>query len=157
MALEEGKKDLAIEYFNAAISIEVNHPLAIVGLSQLLLDVSAASSSIPISKPASNPVGIATRPPTSSTIATAKSPNNSMTEDELALASLAASNRALGLLEHLTNSSHGWDISEAWFALARAYELGGEMGRAKRSLWRCVELEDARAVRAWCNIKPRVL
>lgn len=154
--LEEGKKDLAIEYFNAAIAIDVNHPLAIVGLSQALLDI--PTDSTPTSAPAltSNPVDVVTRPSTSSSVVTATLPSHTI-EEELVLTSLVATNRALGLLEKLTNSNHGWDISEAWFALARAYELGGETERAKRALWRCVELEDARAVRAWCNVRPRIL
>lgn len=154
--MDEGKKDLAVEYFNAAIALDVNHPFAIVGLSQVLLNI--PTNSVPASAPAptNNSVDVVIRPSTSSSITTAISPS-SVTEEESLLSSLAATNRVLGLLEKLTSSSHGWDIPEAWFALARAYELSGETGRTKRALWRCVELEDVRAVRAWCNVRPRVL
>lgn len=153
MAVEEQKKDLAIEYFNAAITLDVNHSLAIVGLAQVLLDIptNSAPSSAPV--PANNSTDLVT---VSSLAATPMS-SNSITEGESAFTSLAATSRTLGLLEHLTSSNYGWDISEAWFALARAYELGGETGRARRALWRCVELEDARAVRAWRNVKPTII
>lgn len=65
------------------------------------------------------------------------------------LARLAARDRAHGLLSSLTKLGSGWDNSEAWFALARAYEEGGQVDRAKEVLWWCVELEDTRPVRAW--------
>lgn len=156
MAAEEGKRDLAIEYFNVAISLDVNHSLAIVGLSQVLFEIPTNSTPSSAPVPTDIPVDAVTRPSASPLKATPVRSNN-ITEEESTVTSLAATNRALGLLEHVTNSNHGWDISEAWFALARAYELGGETGRARKALWRCVELEDARAVRAWRNIKPRII
>lgn len=65
---------------------------------------------------------------------------------------LAARDRAYGLLSTLTKLGSGWDNSEAWFALARAHELGGEIDRAKEILWWCVELEDTRPIRHWTNV-----
>ncbi|EXJ72368.1 uncharacterized protein A1O5_04872 [Cladophialophora psammophila CBS 110553] len=65
---------------------------------------------------------------------------------------LAARDRAYGLLSTLTKLGSGWDNSEAWFALARAHELGGEVDRAKEILWWCVELEDTRPIRHWRNV-----
>jgi hypothetical protein len=65
---------------------------------------------------------------------------------------LAARDRAFGLLSNLTKLGSGWNYSEAWFALAKAYELGGQEAKAKDVLWWCVELEDARAVRNWEEI-----
>lgn len=62
---------------------------------------------------------------------------------------LAARDRAFGLLSNLTKLGSGWNYSEAWFALAKAYELGGQEAKAKDVLWWCVELEEARAVRNW--------
>ena len=62
---------------------------------------------------------------------------------------LAARDRAYGLLSSLTKSGTGWDDSEAWFALARAHELGGETERAKEILWWVVSLEDTRPIRGW--------
>jgi hypothetical protein len=65
---------------------------------------------------------------------------------------LAARDRAYGLLSMLTKLGSAWDNSEAWFALARAQELGGEIDKAKEILWWCVELEDTRPIRHWSNI-----
>jgi cargo-transport protein YPP1 len=62
---------------------------------------------------------------------------------------LAARDRAYGLLSSLTKLGTGWDFSEAWLALARAYEERGQVEKAKEALWWCVELEEGRAVRAW--------
>ena len=66
-----------------------------------------------------------------------------------ALNRLAARDRAYGLLSSLTKLGTGWDLSEAWFALARAYEEGGQLERAKEVLWWVVELEDKRPIRGW--------
>jgi tetratricopeptide (TPR) repeat protein len=65
---------------------------------------------------------------------------------------LAARDRAYGLLSTLTKLGSGWDNAEAWFALARAHELGGEPEKAKEILWWCVELEDTRPIRHWRNL-----
>lgn len=65
---------------------------------------------------------------------------------------LAARDRAYGLLSTLTKLGTGWDNSEAWFALARAHELGGEIEKAKEMLWWVVELEDSRPLRGWWNV-----
>ena len=66
-----------------------------------------------------------------------------------ALNRLAARDRAYGLLSSLTKLGTGWDNSEAWFALARAYEEGGQLDRAKEVLWWVVELEEKRPIRGW--------
>jgi len=65
---------------------------------------------------------------------------------------IAARDRAYGLLSTLTKLGTAWDNSEAWFALARAHELGGEVDRAKNILWWCIELEDTRPIRHWRNL-----
>ena len=62
---------------------------------------------------------------------------------------LAARDRAYGLLSALTKLGTSWDSSEAWFALARAYEESGQPERAKAVLWWVVELEEKRPVRGW--------
>lgn len=66
-----------------------------------------------------------------------------------ALDRLAARDRAYGLLSSLTKLGTGWDNSEAWFALARAYEESGQVERAKEVLWWVVELEEKRPIRDW--------
>lgn len=53
------------------------------------------------------------------------------------------------LLSALTRLGSGWNDSQAWFTLARAQELSGEVEKAKSALWWCVELEEARPMRAW--------
>ena len=68
---------------------------------------------------------------------------------------IAARDRAYGLLSTLTKLGSGWDYSEAWFQLARAYELGGEVDKAKEVLWWCVELEDSRPIRGWDAVGGR--
>ncbi|RDA94345.1 hypothetical protein CP533_3806, partial [Ophiocordyceps camponoti-saundersi (nom. inval.)] len=62
---------------------------------------------------------------------------------------LAARDRAFTLLTGLTRLGSGWDNSDAWFALARAYEESGQLDKAKEVLWWCVELEEAMGVREW--------
>ncbi|KAM7202351.1 hypothetical protein V8F20_004518 [Naviculisporaceae sp. PSN 640] len=62
---------------------------------------------------------------------------------------LAARDRAYGLLSGLTKLGSGWNYSEAWFALARAYEESGQVDKAKDALWWCVELEDGMGAREW--------
>ncbi|CCC05931.1 hypothetical protein SMACR_00146 [Sordaria macrospora] len=62
---------------------------------------------------------------------------------------LAARDRAYGLLSGLTKLGTGWNNSEAWFTLARAYEESGQVDKAKGALWWCVELEDGRGAREW--------
>jgi cargo-transport protein YPP1 len=66
-----------------------------------------------------------------------------------ALNRLAARDRAYQLLSTLTKLGNGWDNSEAWFALARAYEESGQIEKAKEVLWWCVELEDTQPLRRW--------
>lgn len=62
---------------------------------------------------------------------------------------LAARDRAYMLLSGLTKLGSGWNHSEAWFALARAYEESDQAEKAKDALWWCVELEDAMGARGW--------
>ena len=62
---------------------------------------------------------------------------------------LAARDRAYGLLSSLTKLGTGWDDSEAWFALARAYEESGQIEKSKEVLWWVVELEEKRPIRPW--------
>ncbi|KAI9746460.1 MAG: hypothetical protein M1818_000173 [Claussenomyces sp. TS43310] len=65
---------------------------------------------------------------------------------------LAARDRAYGLLGGLTKLGSGWNNSEAWYALARAYEEGGQVEKAKEVFWWCVELEEGKGVRDWACV-----
>ncbi|EHA54029.1 hypothetical protein MGG_08820 [Pyricularia oryzae 70-15] len=62
---------------------------------------------------------------------------------------LAARDRAHGLLTGLTKLGSAWNMSEAWFALARAHEESGQIEKAREVLWWCVELEESVGVREW--------
>ena len=62
---------------------------------------------------------------------------------------IAARDRAYSLLSTLTKLGTGWDNSEAWYMLARAYEESGQIDKAQEVLWWCVELEDGRPLRHW--------
>ncbi|KAK6522425.1 hypothetical protein TWF281_002986 [Arthrobotrys megalospora] len=70
---------------------------------------------------------------------------------------ITARDRASGLLQTLTKLGHGWDMSEAWFELAREYEMSGGVEKAKEVYWWVVQLEDTRGVRAWSCVVPKVL
>ncbi|TVY43375.1 putative cargo-transport protein [Lachnellula occidentalis] len=103
----------------------------------------------PLGLPTANPA-----PPQSKlrTLPSAESPTSPPSPKESSAAlldRLAARDRAYGLLSSLTKLGTGWNYSEAWFALARAYEEGGQPDKARDVLWWCVELEEARAVREW--------
>jgi len=70
------------------------------------------------------------------------------------LSRLAARDRAYGLLSTLTKLPSGWHNSEAWFTLARAYELSGQAEKAKEALWWTVELENSKPARPWAEVSP---
>ena len=76
-------------------------------------------------------------------------PTSETTRQTKDLTALSARDRAYGLLSRLTKSGQGWDNSEAWFALARAYEYSGQADKAEEALWWVVELEEGRPVRGW--------
>ena len=147
--------------FERAVLHFPDHPEAIVGLSNILLDIYGeviplepirASDTIAYSvQPSGRTVPIITsdsREPhlTSHT----PSAENQISPPELNR--LMARDRAFGLLSTLTKLGAGWDYSEAWFALARAYEESGQIEKTKEVLWWCVELEDTHPVRSWKNV-----
>ncbi len=187
---------VALSDFEVALTHFSDHPSAIVGLADILLDVyaqdlsplppvpslhlpgnphitspspvnptsfenpakssisSSLSSKVP-GRPA--PLGV----PTADTISTQPTltqvrPGSENTLEPPHKASstafldrLAARDRAHGLLSGLTKIGSGWNYSEAWFALARAYEQGGRADKAREVLWWCVELEEGKGVRDW--------
>lgn len=58
------------------------------------------------------------------------------------------------MLSSLTKLGSGWDNSEAWFTLARAYEESGQVEKAKEALWWTIELEDTKPIRRWGDVSP---
>ncbi|KAL5351969.1 hypothetical protein ACLOAV_003832 [Pseudogymnoascus australis] len=165
VSLAESWPFVALSHFEAALTHFPDHPAAIVGLSNILLDISSETLVYPSSIPtiAMPPLSSASASPTphkrstqTSTTSTPlglpppPSPGPAPATTELALFDrLAARDRAHGLLDRLTKLGGGWNDSEAWFGLARAYEDATMEGKAKEALWWCVQLEEARGVRGW--------
>lgn len=152
-----GNADQASAAYETALGHFPHHSAATVGLCNILLDAYSAppptlTPAIPIEPPPSTPT-LASLPPLPSQQDGNTTNNNSHSTTTLdRLSRLSARDRAYGLLSALTKSGRGWDDSEAWFALARAYEEGGQVEKAKESLWWVVELEEGRGVRRWGNI-----
>ena len=154
-----GETVKASDAYERALSWDPNHPGAIAGLSAILLDsYEAASTTLnpeTISRPKStNPTqGIPTLAsfPTfpNSFQSTLRSASHDIPIQKANLTALSARDRAYKLLSTLTKSGPGWDDSQAWFALARAYELSGQAEKAKKALWWVVELEEGMGVRTW--------
>ena len=165
----------AIDYYECALFHCLDHPAATVALANLLLDVhtqigtsgehpvggtpesisspyahdSASPTSIPFDLDSTDVKDDSAPLPHDPTRPTIHNPSNPALNETTLLARLAARDRAHGLLSSLTKLGSGWDNSEAWFALARAYEEGGQVDKAKEVLWWCVELEDTRPIREW--------
>jgi tetratricopeptide (TPR) repeat protein len=143
--------------FERALLHYPDHPQAIVGLCNILLDI--YSTAIPL-EPNHDAGHAPLSPPP---VPSVSEPNKESNKQHLAshtpsaenqidppeLNRLAARDRAFGLLSTLTKLGTGWDYSEAWYALARAYEESGQVEKAKDVLWWCIELEDTRPVRSW--------
>ena len=161
----------AVEQFEQCLMYFPNHARGIVGLSNVLLDYCEKKVELGRRVDDGRPkqdVKSERRPSTPKVVSQNGSIGSSRSEasqagtsadtnDELRktpenLNRLAARDRAYGLLSTLTKLGTGWDDSEAWFALARAHELGGEVDKAKEILWWCVELEDKRPIRHWRNV-----
>lgn len=168
LASAKGELKEAVEQYEQALLFWPDHTKATVGLSNILLDtfeqkgtkeeVSDSSLKRPgrtkkEKKPSESMKGsqngtlveggpMATRSHAGEELR--KTPEN--------LNRLAARDRAYGLLSNLTKLGTAWDDSEAWFALARATELSGQVEKSKELLWWCVELEDSRPVRSWRNV-----
>ncbi|KAI9841489.1 MAG: hypothetical protein M1837_000650 [Sclerophora amabilis] len=168
----------ALENFEQSLCRFPDHPQATVGLCDILLDISSKSSSTTfntanvsandasssrIHAPTLDPILNGHRrqqqstptsqlehaPGTPSGKPTKSSPSRNSPPE---LDRLAARDRAYGLLSSLTKLGSGWDYSEAWFALARAYEEGGQTSKTREVLWWCVELEDGRPIRHWKHV-----
>jgi hypothetical protein len=168
-------------FYEKALSHFADHPLAIVGLSELLLDIytekiAPETSELPSFTTVTPLTSFSSRlgprssmvkqsvvfemaqPPSMKPKTAIIAPFDEMTHPATVspeeLNRLAARDRAYGLLSTLTKLGSGWDYSEAWFALAKAYEHSGQIDKAKDVLWWCVELEDTRPLRHWRNVTP---
>ncbi|KAF2866529.1 filamentation protein-like protein [Massariosphaeria phaeospora] len=147
--------------FERALLHFPDHPEAIVGLSNILLDIYCKdipleplreSETLSLLSPAFTPNMMDTPETTEQQALAAHTPSAENQISPPELNRLAARDRAYGLLSTLTKLGAGWDYSEAWYALARAYEESGQIEKTKEVLWWCVELEDTHPVRAWDNV-----
>jgi hypothetical protein len=153
------KHDARVDFERALLHFP-DHPQAIVGLSNILLDI--YSQDIPMEPTRATEIA-PNLPAATSSISNIKPDSKSQhlkshtpsVENQLSppeLSRLAARDRASGLLSTLTKLGAGWDYTEAWYALARAYEESSQVDKAKEVLWWCVELEDTHPVRSWKNV-----
>jgi hypothetical protein len=143
--------------FERALQHFPDHPEAIVGLSNILLDIYSEAISLeptdvdavshPLPPSVSSTQAGASESKTQYLTSHTPSAENQLSSPELTR--LAARDRAFGLLSTLTKLGAGWDYSEAWYAMARAYEESGQIDKTKDVLWWCVELEDTHPVRSW--------
>ncbi|KAF2750065.1 filamentation protein-like protein [Sporormia fimetaria CBS 119925] len=138
-----------------------DHPQAIVALSNILLDIYAQV--IPLELDHETGLQTPQSPPRLPAVSEAKkgtkqghpASHTPSAENQISppdLNRIAARDRAFGLLSTLTKLGTGWDYSEAWYALARAYEESGQIEKAKEVLWWCVELEDTHPLRSWRHV-----
>ncbi|TGO10513.1 hypothetical protein BTUL_0133g00200 [Botrytis tulipae] len=177
LSVDQSSPYTALENFETALTHFADHPAAIVGLSEILLDIytedllplptmpalvlPTLSASTPSAStlntltqsqphqptlpfPTSGPLGLPLPTPPNRDMLAASKTNKADKLDRL-----AARDRAYGLLSGLTKLGSGWNFSEAWYSLARAYELGGQKDKAREVLWWCVELEEGRGLRSW--------
>lgn len=155
-----GEREAAEEAYERALDWFQDHPGAIIGLADLLLD-SYSQSPQPASTfySSTSTYAQSTKPtPTLAHLPIVSSPEASSPctkkseEDENLLQRLSARDRAYGLVSTLTKSGQGWDNAEAWFALARAYEESGQLNKAKEALLWVVDLEEKWPVRGWDSL-----
>ena len=171
LASAKGESKEAVEQYEQALLFWQDHTKATVGLSNILLDMfehkgmkEEASESNPRApsrskkerKSSETMNGINSGQngtwDESGPMATRSHAGEELRKTPENLNRLAARDRAYGLLSNLTKLGTAWDDSEAWFALARASELSGQVEKSKEILWWCVELEDRRPVRSWRSI-----
>jgi len=145
------KFDLATASYESALGYWPYHAVATIGLSKILLDEYANRK---VKTPAPTPLDpvfqtllaptLGSFPPHPSTVKPAKE----LPLHEL-LPKLAARDRACGLLSALTKSGQGWDCSEAWWALAKAYDESGQVDEAKNAWSWVLELAGNVPIRRW--------
>lgn len=159
--------------YEQALSYFPDHPEGIIGISDLLMDMYEEKLPAEEPKPTLDPLptasgslindkatlaGPGSRPTTAKsslanagrTVPPIAARNKDPTPAELNR--LAARDRAYMLLSNLTKLGSGWDNAEAWYTLARAYELSNQLSKAKQALWWVVELEDSKPMRPWREV-----
>ncbi|KAI9716404.1 MAG: hypothetical protein M1828_000346 [Chrysothrix sp. TS-e1954] len=141
--LSEEKPHDAMEELEQAVNFWPDHPAATIALSNIMLDI--YEEKIPLSKPEP---GVERIPPPA--FIQPKPVNPEFKTQPLPhpfeLMRLANRDRAYGLLSSLTKLGSGWDNSEAWLALGRAYEASGQLDEAAEAWVWCCKLEESRFV-----------
>lgn len=160
MLVQDLKHEARAEFERAVLHLP-DHPEAVVGLSNILLDIYSKvitlepGNNSAMATPSLFPSVPAITETTSDSKTAHLTAHTPSAENQLSppeLNRLAARDRAFGLLSTLTKLGVGWDYSEAWYALARAYEESGQIDKTKEVLWWCVELEDTHPVRSWKDV-----
>ena len=162
-AASVGLSNILLDMYAKKIPLQPKKPSALASADSASQDaVPPNESTLPVfsklplsqqhldpSLPAAN--GEATRPHQTTPSDRIPHPNSDpwSGDDPEALDRLACRDRAYGLLSSLTKLGTGWADSEAWFALARAYEESGQVEKATEILWWVVELEEKKPVRDW--------
>jgi tetratricopeptide (TPR) repeat protein len=168
--LAQSLKHEARADFEQALQHFPDHPEAIVGLSNVLLDIYCKVIPFEANQDPLQPA-VSSRPPSPPSVPVVsdhshlkahngskehrKSHHTPSAENNISppeLTRIVARDRAFMLLSSLTKLGSGWDYSEAWYALARAYEESGQIEKTKEVLWWCVELEDSHPVRSWKSV-----
>lgn len=163
----------AMKHFEEALLRYPDHPTATIGLANLLLDIwdqelspEAPDPDVDANLSRLSLLSETPKPKSAKAISTdelevpdaMEEPasedvvSSAQDVDPKLLQRLAARDRAYGLLSALTKLGSSWDNSEAWYALSRAYEAGGQVEKLKEVLWWCIELEDRRPIRHWSKI-----
>jgi hypothetical protein len=162
---------VALTAYEQALAYFPDHLEGIIGLSNILMDI--YEEKIPAEEPrpllqsappsSGSSTTIPAPPPPRPTLSSKNSsrasvniepprPNKHQDPTPEELNRLAARDRAYMLLSTLTRLGTGWDNSEAWYTLARSYELSKQVGKAKQALWWVVELEENRPMRPWREV-----
>lgn len=163
----------AIRHFEHALLRYQDHPIATIGLANLLLDIwdesltlEPPNADVDLNVSRISLLSETPRPKSAKAISTddmktsretensepEEAPPSAQNVEPKQLHRLAARDRAYGLLSSLTKLGSSWDSSEAWYALSRAYEAGEQTEKLKEVLWWCIELEDRRPIRHWSSI-----
>ncbi|KAK5166043.1 uncharacterized protein LTR77_008304 [Saxophila tyrrhenica] len=151
----------ALEAYEQSVGYFPDHSNGIIGLSNLLMDI--YEEKLPVEEPR-QPFQNARHDPVPPRPSLIQMPINHAESDKprrrhqhptpTEINRLAARDRAYMLLSSLTRLGSGWDDSEAWYTLARAHELSGQISKAKKALWWVVKLEENKPIRPWSDIGP---
>jgi len=175
--MEQSAMHDSLAAFEQSLSHFPDHPTAVVGLSNILLDIyegtlsaESGKSSLPGvvgHSPISQPVPTVTSTSAQQPVELQQPARPSHLEQQQTgrqidptpadLNLLAARDRAYMLLSTLTKLGEGWDNADAWFVLARAYELSGQLDKSRECLWWVVQLEDTRPIRHWRCVRGGIV